>query len=221
MNGRHELKHSVRLIDFYEIERSLSLIASLDSHSKDGLYTVHSLYFDNYSNKVLREKKDGLNNREKFRIRFYNHDFSFINLEKKSKKNGISHKQSSKISKSECESILNGNYDFLKESNDPLKLEFYTKIHFQQLRPKNIVVYDRKAYIYHAGNTRVTFDFNLSTSFDIQNFFNLHRITIPIKNSIILEIKYDSFLPEIIKNLVHLQNRHSSSFSKYAASRII
>ena len=62
-------------------------MASIDKNAIDGKgYRVRSLYFDNYNDKVLREKIDGVNEREKFRLRLYNDDTSFIKLEKKVKK---------------------------------------------------------------------------------------------------------------------------------------
>ncbi len=61
-----------------------------DPHARpDGTYTVHSLYFDDWRDTALREKIDGLPRREKFRIRYYNGDLSFIRLEKKSKVRGL------------------------------------------------------------------------------------------------------------------------------------
>lgn len=50
-----------------------------------GEYKIRSIYFDHYHDKALQEKLMGINNREKFRIRYYNDDVSFIRLEKKSK----------------------------------------------------------------------------------------------------------------------------------------
>ena len=70
---RHELKHYINHADYLAIRRRLREIAPLDRFSgPDGSYTVHSLYFDNLDNKALREKLDGVNNREKFRLRYYN-----------------------------------------------------------------------------------------------------------------------------------------------------
>jgi len=50
-------------------------------------------YFDTPADKALMEKIDGVDNREKIRIRLYNHDDSFIKLEKKIKVNGKYHKR--------------------------------------------------------------------------------------------------------------------------------
>lgn len=45
--------------------------------------------------------------REKFRIRYYNDNFDFIRLEKKSKVNNLCTKFSAPLTKEQCEKILN------------------------------------------------------------------------------------------------------------------
>ena len=83
---RHEIKHYINLSDAMAIKKRLSLIADIDKNAKsDGKYKVRSLYFDTLDDKVLMEKISGINNREKFRIRYYNEDSKFIKLEKKVK----------------------------------------------------------------------------------------------------------------------------------------
>ena len=47
----------------------------------------------------MKQRKDGVNVREKFRIRYYNDDLSFIQLEKKSKVNGLCLKESAALHK--------------------------------------------------------------------------------------------------------------------------
>lgn len=83
MKYRHERKHKISYGDLLIIRQRLSVVAKTDSHTIDGKYKIRSLYFDDASDRILREKLDGVNIREKFRIRYYNDDTSFIRLEKK------------------------------------------------------------------------------------------------------------------------------------------
>lgn len=220
--GRHELKYFINYADVLELRSRLPIVAKPDPNAIDGKgYRIKSLYFDNYMDKVLREKIDGVNNREKFRLRLYNNDTSFIRLEKKSKKNGICFKESVAITEDECRRLLEGDYALLREKDNPLCLELYTKMYYQQLRPKNIVDYMREAYIYPLGNVRVTLDYDIRTSQNANDFLTAEPVPIPISGIYILEVKYDSFLPEIIRGIVSLSSRNSSAFSKYAATRII
>ena len=220
--GRHELKHYINYADVLQLRSRLTAVASVDKNAIDGKgYQVKSLYFDNYNDKVLKEKIDGVNGREKFRLRLYNDNISFIRLEKKSKKDSICFKESSTLTEEECRRLLEGELEVLREKKDPLCLELYTKMRYQQLRAKNIVIYKREAYIYPIGNVRVTLDYDIHTSNNILDFLVPEAATIPISGVYILEVKYDNFLPEIIRGMVSLSSRRSIAFSKYAATRII
>jgi len=219
--GRHELKHYINYSDVLQIRARLPFVARPDENAKEGnSYRVKSLYFDNYNDKALKEKIDGVNEREKFRLRLYNNDQSFIRLEKKSKKNNLSYKESTVITKEECSRLLDGDLAALKENGSSLCLELYAKMHYQQLRPKKIVDYRREAYIYPMGNVRVTMDYDIRTSYNIHDFLNPEPVLIPVSGAYILEVKYDSFLPEIIRGMVSLSGRRSTAFSKYATTRI-
>ena len=79
---RHEWKHEISYSDLLAIRQRLRAVAQADPHAIDGKYLIRSLYFDNLNDKALREKIDGVNLREKFRIRYYNGDLSLIHLEK-------------------------------------------------------------------------------------------------------------------------------------------
>lgn len=117
--------------------------------------------------------------------------------------------------------MIEGDIAVLKEMDTPLCLELYTKMHYQQLRPKNIVDYWREAYVYHAGNVRITLDYDIRASFNIQDFLMANPVFVPVTDVYILEVKYDNFLPEIIRGIVSLSSRRSAAFSKYAVTRII
>jgi hypothetical protein len=52
------------------------------------------------------------------------------------------------------------------------------------------------------------------------DFLNPACVTVPVSNAIILEVKWDGFLPDIIRDAVSLADRREGSFSKYEACRI-
>lgn len=220
--GRHELKHYINYSDLLQLRVRLPHVVILDKNAVQGRgYRVKSLYFDNYNDKALKEKVDGVNEREKFRLRLYNNDTSFIRLEKKSKKNGICFKESAIITANECSRLLDGDIATLKENGNHLCLELYAKMYYQQLRAKNIVDYQREAFVYPMGNVRITLDYDIRTSNNIHDFLKAELVPVPIYGVYILEVKYDSFLPEIIRGIVSLSSRRSTAFSKYAVTRIV
>lgn len=220
MKFRHEYKHRINQADLLQLQTRLSAVAEHDQHSKeDGTYEIKSLYFDNYRDKVLREKLDGVDKREKFRIRYYNTDTSFIKLEKKTKINGLCNKQSVKMTAEECQRILDGDFHFLLESGKPLMQELYAKMQFQLLRPICIVAYKRECFVYPPGNVRVTLDSELRGSYHVSEFLRPDLEFLRLYHTSILEVKWDAYLPQIIRDAVQMKNRKSSSFSKYAAVR--
>lgn len=220
MKFRHEYKHQINLADIYGLRTRLSAVAKHDSHADDdGTYFIKSLYFDNYADKALREKQDGVNKREKFRIRYYGADTSFIRLEKKSKINGLCSKESSPITADECQKIIDGDFEFLLKSEYELMQELYVKMKYQLLRPKCIVAYTRECFVYPPGNVRVTIDMNICGSNNIKEFLNPNLQFLQLFHSTVLEVKWDEYLPQIIRDCVQVKGRRSASFSKYAAVR--
>lgn len=220
MDFRHEWKHEINTADMLVLKSRLSAVMQYDSHYPDGTYEIRSLYFDDSRDTALREKLDGVNKREKFRIRLYNGDSSFICLEKKSKINGLCSKQSVIID-SDCASRLSkGNFEILKDSGDELLTEFYVKMR-AGLAPKVLVDYTRTAFVFAPGNVRVTMDYNIRTGLKHTDILDGHCVTLPILNNPkILEVKWDGFLPDIIRDAVNTPFRRASAFSKYAACRM-
>lgn len=221
MKFRHEIKHEISRSDYFVLRRRLSAVAERDIHGENGSYQIRSLYFDDARDTALMEKINGINMREKFRLRFYNDDVSYIRLEKKSKINGLCSKAATVLTIKETQKILNGDWEWLAKSDVPLLRELYLKLSTKGLRPKTIIDYHRDAYIYPAGNVRVTLDYNIRTGLNGVDFLNPECVTIPVSDSpIILEVKWDEFLPGIIRDVVQLEGRRNGAYSKYAAGRI-
>lgn len=218
---RHEWKHSITPADKQVIINRLSVIASPDPHYGAEPYHIRSLYFDNAYDKALMERLNGIEVREKFRIRYYNGDASYIVLEKKSKYSALCGKVSAPISKAQCEALLRGDIDWLRASEQMLCRELYAKMRSQLLRPRVIVDYTRRAFVCRPGNVRVTIDDDVRTGLSATRMFDpVTTIPAELARPIILEVKYDEFCPGIILDAVQLSNRRTTSFSKYAACRL-
>lgn len=223
MKFRHEIKHYLNYGDYLIIKNRLKVLLTCDQNANsEGEYKIRSIYFDNYNDKALQEKLMGINNREKFRIRYYNEDLSFIRLEKKSKIKGLCAKISAPLTSEQTQSIINGDFEFLKESTHALHQELYAKMKYELLRPKTIVDYTREAYIYEVGNVRITFDKQIRTGMTSIDALNIDLPTVEglDSNLMILEVKFDEFLPQFITDI--LQNNYSrqTAVSKYAVCRI-
>ena len=221
MDYRHEWKHELNYLDVISLRARLQAVMEPDPNAIDGKYMIRSLYFDTLRDKALREKIDGVNKREKFRIRYYNGDTSLIHLEKKARESGLGTKFSADLTAAQAQAIVDGNTEWMLNSPYPLVQELYSKMQGEGLRPKTIVDYTREPFIFGPGNVRVTLDYDIRTGLSCTDFLNPDCITIPAGDApILLEVKWDGFLPDIIRDIVQIPGRHVTSFSKYAQCRI-
>jgi len=217
---RHEQKFKISYSDYLAIRSRLKTVMQSDPHARDGTYRIRSVYFDNVYDKALREKVDGIAKREKFRIRYYNDDLSYVALEKKMKINNLCLKYDVKITEDEFRAILSGDIEWMKDDGRELVKELYAKMRYQELKPRVRVSYLREPYIYKAGNVRVTFDSQIRTSMNQSEFITADDISATdTSNEMLLEVKYDAFIPEIIQNMIQVAGSCQESFSKYGACR--
>ncbi len=219
MEMRHEVKYEISYSDMLAVRHRIGTVAQTDPNAVDGKYHVRSLYFDDISDNALMDKLNGIRYREKFRIRYYNGDTSFIRLEKKTKINGLGNKKSAVITAQQAQSIIEGNIEELLDSSDELIRELYYKMRSEGIAPKTIVDYTREPFVYPAGNVRVTLDYDIRSGIRCTDLLDPRCVTVPASGLIILEVKWDGFLPDIIRDAVSLVDRRSGAFSKYAACR--
>ena len=218
MEFRHEWKHELSPGDLPALRSRLRAVAAPDSHGRSGVYQIRSLYFDTPTDRALREKIDGVARREKFRLRRYGGG-SLIRLEKKSKLNGLCAKEQTPVTEEEVRALLSGDTDWMRSSGRDLVWELYLKMNTQLLRPRGIVEYTREAYVYAPGNVRVTLDTNIRTGLRSTDFLALDCVTIPAADAVVLEVKWDAFLPGCIRSAVQVEGRRTAAFSKYALCR--
>ena len=221
MQFRHEVKHEISYHDMLVLRHMLKAVMKSDTHAANGQYEIRSLYFDNLDDKVLIQKIEGANVREKYRLRMYNHDPSVIHLERKFKRGGLGIKDVAALTPEQAQAIINGDTGWMSQSRNEVILGFYTRVKNEGLRAKTIVDYTREPFVYPYGNVRVTLDHNIRTCLGGTDFFDPNCVSIPIKDSpCILEVKWDNYLPDAVRHAIQLDSRHSTAFSKYAACRM-
>lgn len=215
---RHEEKHQVNLREALVLSRRLEKLFPRDPHAgPEGSYQVVSLYYDDPYDTALRQKLDGVNRREKFRLRYYGKEPAFFKLEKKYKVKGLCGKGSCRLSREEGERLLRGDFAFLLEKEEPLAREFYAKLR-RGLAPKTVVRYTREAFLYAPGNVRVTLDGDIRAGAP-ERFLIPQKLLPALGGLAVVEVKYDAFLPEIVKLAVQVPNRQGTACSKYALCR--
>lgn len=219
---RHEYKHEISKLSQHILMNRLRNSLPHDEHVIGNCYHISSLYFDTPSDEAFFDNEDGNAVREKFRIRYYNQNLDFIRLEKKVKEYNAGYKLSTNITLLEAQKMMNRDFSFLKESIDPLKQEFYVKQRMYGLKPRVIVSYDREAFAYKHGNTRITLDYNMKATTRIHQFLKpemvMHK---DMDYPCVLEVKYDTYLADWLRNIIQISETTTMGHSKYVVSRLM
>ena len=220
---RHELKYYITLGEYELLQRKLSLTMERDAFAKKngGEYFIRSLYFDDRDDSAFREKLSGLDERDKFRIRIYDMRDDVIKLECKHKSNGYIKKQSIGLSRKEYEKLMSGDRPFLLNRPEPFARRMYLEFAQRALKPAVIVDYTREAFVFPMEDVRVTFDKNVRTGLRSVDMFNAGIPTYPVIDDygMVLEIKFNRFLPTYIRSLLQLEASQRSAISKYVLCR--
>ena len=222
-NGRREIKQAISTQQYFYLKARLQTIMQRDENaSTNGRYHIRSTYFDNLSNKVLNEKKEGYLNRDKYRVRIYNLSDRVIHLERKSKRNNLTYKSKCTISKQEFEKMQYGEIEWMEHDHRSLLQDLYREMKYSLLKPTCVVDYEREAFMFPYGNVRITFDSAVKSSIHNTNMFDKHlpMVNVLDHHTVILEVKYDEYLPDIIRALLQSVDTHAEAYSKYQLSRM-
>lgn len=222
MNGyRVEDKYCCSLQEMYHLQHILGTVLQSDSNenSIDG-YSVSSLYFDDWQDSCLKDTADGVELRSKYRIRIYDQSLAAIKLEVKEKRDSRICKKSRAITAKQLGRLMRGEcIEDRGTVEDPATL-FNLAIRTRGLRPKMIVTYERKAFVYQAGNVRITLDRNVRADQNADHFGKASVIYDRLRETdAVLEVKYDAFVPDFILQLLELGNMQQTSYSKYQLCR--
>lgn len=220
---RHEYKFIINAKQKALLKGRLKNLISPDPHAgPEGSYWIRSVYFDDYDDSAFFKNEAGVNERTKYRIRIYNASDSVIKLECKSKKNGMTNKESAPLTREMADRLIAGCTLTGNETDgNPLLSRFDVLMKTRLLRARCIIEYQRDPYICKEGNVRITLDDNISSSLSVSRFFDKDtmRYLIMPKGQSLLEVKYDDFLPSYIKDNLELGRLSQTSFSKYYLGR--
>lgn len=220
---RNEWKYICTNCDIELLKSRISNLLSIDNNSNaKGEYYIHSLYFDNYKNRCVKENDSGDFKRFKWRIRYYNDVSDGLFLEKKEKLFGRCYKEKCKLSKEQYNSIIAGDYmTVFWNTQEKVLQQFIIDIINKNFRPSVIIDYERMAFVEPITNIRITLDTNISAGYEVEKFLDGNYMAFPIqqKNYQILEVKFDYILPSYIKNIVCSFGFNQTAFSKYYLGR--
>jgi len=217
---RHEEKFFISTAGARMLQGRLRAGLPRDGHAgEDGRYFIRSLYFDDYLQSGLLDKIEGVEKREKFRIRFYDMDDRFIRLELKQKIGSLTRKKSAPLTREQADAILAGDIWPFLNSEDPLLRHFYLMARTRLLRPAVIVDYTREAYVFR--DVRITLDSGLHSGQYRTDLFSSEPFTLPVLpgDRLVLEVKYDDALPYTVRQLLRPLSASRCAISKYELCR--
>lgn len=221
---RHELKFFINEAQYTLLRGMLQHTLQPDPNGdENNEYFIRSLYFDTVFNDALYDKYNGVQNRNKYRIRTYNLSDRIIKLECKTKVGSLISKRSLSIPRDLAEQLMAGDPAGLESTRSGLLSEVYREMTVNLLRPVVLVDYTREAWLHPAEEVRITFDKHLRSGLRSIELFSPDVPTIPPfeHDEMILEVKYNRVLPPYIRNMLSMccGGAVQSAISKYTWCR--
>lgn len=219
---RHEIKLLLSKAEYVAARTRISAIMRRDEHSlRNGDYFIRSLYFDDIYHSSYWDKIAGVSHRKKFRIRTYNFSQDVIRLECKEKNGDRIRKTGTDISLDCAKALINGDCSLLKADESFVAAEFRSLRGGKGLKPSVVVDYVREAYVERTGNVRITFDKALRAAISGVDIFDEDLLTVPVypNGMVIMEVKYDDFIPKHLSMLVSSVHGEKIAVSKFTTCR--
>ncbi len=237
-HARHELKYLLSHAEYLILKSRIAAVMDYDKHAGENGYFIRSIYFDDLRESAYHEKLWGICDRRKIRIRAYDNDPSHIVLECKEKENMWVSKASAAIDRDTCDALIQGDFSALEQRREEVCKNVYVAFREKGLKPSVIVDYHREPFVMPISNLRITFDQHLHaggiTGFSMFGKGQVSKevegnkevikadneigddISVPIyPDSVILEVKYDNYLPDMIRMLIPKHTGAQLSISKY------
>jgi hypothetical protein len=227
-SGRCEHKYLIPEATAGALRSFVSAYLALDQYMPAGEregYHVHSLYLDSPSFDLYRETADGVKNRFKLRMRFYDVNPSApVFLEIKSRTTESIRKLRATVSKPAAEALLRGErlspLDLLNASDKSILAleEFNRRTSRLSAHGRAFVSYQREAYVaLEADGVRITFDRHIrGVPYDSLYGLNMPAVAAPVfPDQVVLELKYSMQLPIWARDLVRDFGLQRTSFPKY------
>lgn len=211
---RKEFKYIISYADYFKLQPMLASLLIHDLHGDKMDYPIHSIYLDDLVFTGASDKTFGIEVHKKYRIRYY-HDVNKKKLELKQKIGDDSTKYSTWINNELYKGIIDGDLNILhKYIDDDVVRRFLVDHLKRHLKPKVKMTYQREAYKDETDNLRITFDKSLCGELFMRQ---LGESTEKLLNShvLILEVKYEHFLPKHIKDILKQINLDQTAYSKY------
>ncbi|AIO18647.1 VTC domain protein [Candidatus Izimaplasma bacterium HR1] len=211
---RQEHKYLISYVDYFKVREAIKTLLIHDQHGPNESYQVNSIYLDDIYFSGAQDKAFGNELHKKYRIRYYD-DITMKKLELKKKTGNSSIKISTPINEEVFKAIVDNDIDILEKHFDDKLIRLYTLDFFRNnLEPKCNIIYKREAYRDESDNFRITFDHSLEVSrFDKE--ISGENIKLMKDTMLMMEIKYEHFIPKEIKTIIKSIAANQIAYSKY------
>lgn len=226
--GRYERKYLLTDTMAVAVRNELLPYLDVDAHTPPESvrgYQVLSLYLDTPALDLYHQSRQGLKERMKLRIRYYDHDpegIAYVEIKQKSR--GLTFKRRFSIHKSMIESMLrNPNCEHLQHAlsngaRGTALEEFAQRRQSLGADPKLFVAYEREAYnSKDEPRVRITFDRRITTNAAMRSAgLNAPRFGSNIGGlNVLLEFKYAGTRPLWLRDTLKKFKLRRTSFSKF------
>lgn len=220
---RNEKKFIIHMADFMGKSHELQQLLHEDPHNGPHGYIIRSLYFDTEYDGDFFDKEYGMENRKKLRLRIYDPNSESAVLEMKQKQGDQQRKRSLRMRREDALRLIACDYSPLRNYSEPFAAECYALMNSRCYRPRTVIQYRRKAFIAKENSIRVTFDHQIDATAGNFDLFDPKLIMNPVmgKSLAVLEVKYNGFLLDYIKEMLGGLGKSELSVSKYCMARQI
>ena len=129
-------------------------------------------------------------------------------------------KETLSIRREDAQTLIAGEYAPLLRYDSAVARKAFSIMSLQRYTPRVLVEYDREAYIYPQYDVRITFDKNVRAA-RTDDLFGEGMALTPVfdEPTIILEVKFNGFLPGFIRDMLSVCKGSAVSVSKYCLAR--
>lgn len=221
--NRQEIKYILPLEKLSALQKKLDGLMERDDHGNRGEYMVRSQYYDSLQDRDLYDNLNGVMEKRKIRVRIYDGEAQTAKLEYKCKSGSGGRKLSLSIKRQEAIWMEQGKWGWMLERPEELAEYLYGKVVREVYIPRTIVEYQRLAYASPVNNTRITFDTQIKGTLNPYGLFGEKQHYVPLMEPDmgVLEVKFDHFFPDYLRNILDGIDSLSEANSKYTRARIL
>lgn len=219
---RHEEKYLLGPAQAALLRGALDGLLRRDEHAAAGPYLIRSLYFDTPDDRDYTDKLLGVAERQKLRLRLYSTEAPTAKLEIKAKAGSYSHKLTATVDRAQAQALAAGEIPPQLLRGTPAARRAALLLRTEHRRPAALVDYQRTAWLLPVERVRITLDEQVRAAKSAALFdAGVPMVGLHSGGTVILEIKYDRYLPGYLRGVLSAAGGQRMSISKYAAARAV